>query len=527
MGLLTLFVAKPYSIEAQTINEPLSISISQVVPRDWPMYDLYVSICDANAAPITIAQLGVPLTVSHVDGSPVRINRIERTRPIYSILIVDISGSMSKPAKIGQMTKLEAVKRAIERYIERMRSQDFCAIIPFATEIPSLDKIHFLQKNDAALLSEISKLAPGGCTLLYDAIDRSLDFINKENLKARTPVIVMTDGYNNIVADTGEVKGRLEGENGLRTILSKAAGIRIDTVGFGDPNLPRPERGSPEYMKNREQYMDSEVLMRLCKQTGGDAYLGQDPSTMGDFYERLMALYQAEFVITCQDDTLRNDIDPSIIVQCSPRAEKLYSSNPVNISFLLSHTPPFGHPSYRQYALKRMSIFSASMLFILFLWLLPNISLRRIISTQSHQQQMRTSVSGWRLPADVGTASTCSTPTPNSPDPRTFWEHQTSGTSRRQNLQGSSPPHSQPPPQTSPAPPQPDPSPAYPYFSSSWGQITPLSNPPQQHSPAPPSWGDEPSNAPNIKIDVGLEHADPINEDDRRRWQSWGFPPNP
>src|SRR5687768_14800521 len=73
---------------------PFRVTVSQVVPLEWPNFDIFFSIRDRNDRPVSAAALP-PGSVRVVPDSVVQsFSPPERGAPISALLIVDKSNSM-------------------------------------------------------------------------------------------------------------------------------------------------------------------------------------------------------------------------------------------------------------------------------------------------------------------------------------------------------------------------------------------------------------------------------------------------
>jgi len=323
----------------------LRLTISQVVPLAWPRYDVYFSVRDAQGRPVGLSQLDRrKLCVL-----PGRDTDPQPASSVSSLLLVDKSDSMNQPADNGR-SKLEAVKTGLKQFADTMRANDRCAILEFGSTVPGRNEVTFLPKGPG-LAERAAAIRPNrDVTRLYDAISSARAYLRAQNLATRTPVVVLTDGFNNIHTVDGEIKGELEGEEGLNRVLSEIqqSGIRVDVIGFGRKDQPQPgSRGAPNYWQKAANYLDVPALMKIAEAgPGGQCLISPSARNLAEYYVRLNRDYQSELVIHCNGEAdLGQDRDPGVQVVYE-RADGAIESNKVFIGFIVPTPPPQGDPAH-------------------------------------------------------------------------------------------------------------------------------------------------------------------------------------
>ena len=128
----------------------------------------------------------LPVTVDSVDCS-------ERVRPVSVAMVFDRSGSMDEPW--GSSTRMEEVKIAGRKFVDRLTDADEAAVYSFANW-PTLDQAW--TNNRAAMRGAIDRLVPEGYTAMNDAVDRALTDIEGRPDSYRKAVVVLSDGEDNI-----------------------------------------------------------------------------------------------------------------------------------------------------------------------------------------------------------------------------------------------------------------------------------------------------------------------------------------
>ncbi len=114
------------------------------------------------------------------------------SRPVYVVLVLDISGSM-----IGQPVK--DAKAAARALIERMGPQDYVALIAFKIAI-ALDELdptleHLFTTYHASVLALVDRLRAKGGTPLYDALYKAARWAKSMASRNRA-IVLLTDGVD-------------------------------------------------------------------------------------------------------------------------------------------------------------------------------------------------------------------------------------------------------------------------------------------------------------------------------------------
>ena len=140
-------------------------------------------------------------------------------KPNNVVLLVDISGSMRKDDRIGQ------VKEAMKGLIDLFRDIDAISLITFNTQ----SKMWFeLVSGDqkSSMLNRVDSLSPAGQTNGLTALNAAYDLANKGFISGgQNRVILITDGQ---FALNQDLKARLSQES--------KKGIELLLIGFGDEN---------------------------------------------------------------------------------------------------------------------------------------------------------------------------------------------------------------------------------------------------------------------------------------------------
>lgn len=161
--------------------------------------------------------------------------RIIHNLPVYLVMVIDISGSMSQLCESNAIeeetvySRLELVKHSVKTIISSMNDLTHMAIIAFDTT-PTVCS-NFIQGNDHGkeyLTNIINSLDPRNSTNIYGAIDEALKLINNNRNRingANTTIALLTDGRSNHDPSRG-VMHELKSKYDINDIAT------INTFGF-------------------------------------------------------------------------------------------------------------------------------------------------------------------------------------------------------------------------------------------------------------------------------------------------------
>ncbi len=147
----------------------------------------------------------------------------DKRPPVHLVFLVDTSGSMQTPDKIGLL------KQALTLLVENLRPDDTVALATYAGSTTKvLDPTSVREKG--VIISAIARLEAGGSTAMANGLQLAYDMAYK-NLKPEhiNRVIVCSDGDANV--------GPSSHEEILRTIRDYTQeGVTLSTIGFGMGN---------------------------------------------------------------------------------------------------------------------------------------------------------------------------------------------------------------------------------------------------------------------------------------------------
>ncbi|MBD0373403.1 MAG: VWA domain-containing protein [Pyrinomonadaceae bacterium] len=166
--------------------------VDDTITIDTGLVDLNVSVFSRDAK-TPVGELQQKDFVVLENGEPEEISFFAAaSAPFDLVLLIDLSGSTAD--------KLKLIKKSAQRFVEAARPNDRIGIVTF-TQTPQV--VSPLTSDRAALIERIKKIEkPRGGTKFWDA----LNFVLKNVLgkdSRRSAVIVMTDGVDNALPDTG------------------------------------------------------------------------------------------------------------------------------------------------------------------------------------------------------------------------------------------------------------------------------------------------------------------------------------
>jgi Ca-activated chloride channel family protein len=149
-------------------------------------------------------------------------------RPATSIFVLDVSGSMQKDDRIGQMRSALQILagaqpgKASNRYAA-FQQRERVALIAFSDRVQAPVWVDFGGELTAArgqVQAEAERLKPDGGTAIYDALLQAQRLAQQERLKDADRVIsivLLTDGANNKGADFDEFRAQWPQDAAQRT----------------------------------------------------------------------------------------------------------------------------------------------------------------------------------------------------------------------------------------------------------------------------------------------------------------------
>jgi Ca-activated chloride channel family protein len=191
---------------------------------------------------------------------------LNEVQPITVVVMLDTSASMT-----GNLKLLE---QAAEQFLMRMLPKDKGMVGAFN------DKIEFFPTtftNDRdTLIRALRELDFGNPTRLYDAVDASMDRLDK--VDGRRVVLVFTDGEDTgSRADTGSVLEQARREE----VMIYAIGLRSDYFNGSRQVRSKPDSG----------------LKRLAEETGGGYFELDETSDLAPTFTRVAQELHSQYVL--------------------------------------------------------------------------------------------------------------------------------------------------------------------------------------------------------------------------------------
>lgn len=196
---------------------------------------------------------------------------LHETKPMRDILLaIDISQSMEtrdyRNSASRLVDRLTAVKEVVASFIEK-RANDQLGLIVFGdgafVQAPLTQDHRSLQ----LLLGETEIGMAGPSTAIGDAIGLSIKLFENSPQKEKI-LILLTDGNDN--------QSKIPPNDAAA--LAAGKGIRIYTIGIGDPNA------------QDDQYVDLQVLQNIADLTEGESFMAGNSQALNKVYATLDAI---------------------------------------------------------------------------------------------------------------------------------------------------------------------------------------------------------------------------------------------
>ena len=251
--LLVGLSAWPSAVHAQVAKLSFADKPRLVRCGDQPCFRILIDAVDASGSPQDLphqrdayevidlyAKRPVPVFYAAPLVTPGAAKAAER--PIYSMMLFDVSGSMNYPVRPGE-SRFDAAVRVLRGFVERHYAPGVSrwAIVPFESKnvLPPVQSARFAATKEEVLtqLATLPRPLPKNNTALFSAIDAALPVLKRykdEGNEAR--LFVFTDGKNEVYPEQGDDPG-LIGSDGLGRVRQDAEARRVEiiTIGFGAP----------------------------------------------------------------------------------------------------------------------------------------------------------------------------------------------------------------------------------------------------------------------------------------------------
>lgn len=201
---------------------------------------------------------------------------IQKVQPARDLLLaLDLSQSMDtrdfrNPQ--GELeTRVAAVRGVVESFVER-RAGDRIGLVVFGDAPYPLVPFTLDHATVRTMVEQTLPGMAGPRTALGDSIGLGIKLFEASHAPDKV-MILLTDG-----TDTAS---RMPPDRAAE--IAKERGIRIDTVGIGDPNA------------GGEAKLDTATLQKIAATTGGRYFFGQDQAALEEIYTTIDAITPANF----------------------------------------------------------------------------------------------------------------------------------------------------------------------------------------------------------------------------------------
>ncbi|GIW06932.1 MAG: aerotolerance regulator BatA [Dehalococcoidia bacterium] len=186
------------------------------------------------------------------------------------VLVLDVSGSMA--ATDLQPDRLEAAKRAAERFVDALPANAQVSLVSFSTNA-SVNAP--LTRDHEAVKSAIRRLRANGGTAIGDGLLAALGQLRAEAAPAEggappALVILLSDGASSAGVSPNQAAAE-----------AVAAGVRVHTVGIG-------QRGAAPIVNGQvPAVLDERTLQTIATETGGQYFYAAEAGDLERIYRDL------------------------------------------------------------------------------------------------------------------------------------------------------------------------------------------------------------------------------------------------
>ena len=172
----------------------------------------------------------------------------EKEQQVNVSLVIDKSGSMSSD------NRLEKVKKAIYKFVEKLNESDFISIVTFDSNAKVLLNTQKVTKDKSNIFKVIESIYAGGSTNINEGLKFGYEeLIKNHHNHINSKLILLTDGMTN----QGEINPEIIIKNSL---VYNQKGIDISTIGVGQTldfdllkQLAEAGRGSNHFIGSSEE----------------------------------------------------------------------------------------------------------------------------------------------------------------------------------------------------------------------------------------------------------------------------------
>lgn len=234
-------------------------TVTQMDYSQLPRVKVYVSITDSAGNLIPDDQrvkLGL-----YENGTLVSENELSQGYEVYTVLVLDVSGSMKKDNKLDQ------AKAAAVSFVNMAPPSFRIAVVKFSDYA---SEVSGFTNDKLVLRSRINALAAGGETALQDGIAAGLNMLSKQ--QGRKSVVALTDGYEN------HTTGFYGGSVGQANLIKRAAEVQatVATIGLGEVDedyLRIYEQTKGEYLHSPTTAQLNDAFLKVVQQLKKESLL--------------------------------------------------------------------------------------------------------------------------------------------------------------------------------------------------------------------------------------------------------------
>jgi len=273
-----------YTLSRRSLNEGQLPPAASVRVEEYVNYFHYTFPAPAQGSPFSVVMDAAPspfepgLYVLRVGVATPPKTRAER-KPANLVFLVDVSGSMQSPDKLG------LAKQSLQLLVENLRPDDSVALVTYAGSTGVVLPATSVAER-GKIVKALDGLTSGGST----AMGAGLDLAYAEAVKGRqrgaiSRVIVLSDGDANV--GTSDPKG-------LQNIIAERvkAGITVSTIGFGMGN-----------------YRDNLMEQLADTGNGNSFYIDSIDAAHKIFGEQLASTLE----VAAKDAKLQVEFDPKMV----------------------------------------------------------------------------------------------------------------------------------------------------------------------------------------------------------------------
>lgn len=189
--------------------------------------------------------------------------------------------------RITEYTRLESAKRVIKSYVEK-QAQNRIGVVLFGTYAYTLTPLTYDRDMVLRLIDGIMFNPANNRTAIGMGVATAINRFASSKAKSKV-IILLTDGMNN----AGLVDPK------TATGIAKEKGIRIYTIGFGNPDmvLQPADRSGRFYVLRSGESIDEKLLAWMAEETGGKYYRAYDRETLATIYDDIDKLEKSKITI--------------------------------------------------------------------------------------------------------------------------------------------------------------------------------------------------------------------------------------